>query len=149
MRKSATKFACQWDTSFIQNNYCSAELNYLFNDPSRFKQLKLIAIEWKVDYLFLFVRMDGVRFIAAQLRHSREIWRDRVLKRYLAATMHLSRDTESVSLNYNHAPSSVVHGWWCLRCWPQWSNMFSSETTRRTKSILIWSVPRKGEPKFV
>ena len=79
------------------------ELNYFFNDPSGSKQLNLIAIETKVDYLFLFVRMDGVRFIAAQLSHSREI----VLKRYLAATMHLSRDTESVTLKYNHAPSCM------------------------------------------
>ena len=70
-------------------HYCSAELNYFFNDPSRSKQLNIIAIETKVDYLFLFVRMDGVRFIAAQLSHSREIWRNKVLKRHLAATMHL------------------------------------------------------------
>ena len=54
-------------------NYCSAELNYFFNDPSRSKQLNLMAIETIVDYLFLFVRMDGVRFIAAQLGRSREI----------------------------------------------------------------------------
>ena len=48
-----------------QKKYCSAELNYFF-DPSRSKQLNLLAIETKVDYLFLCVRMDGVPFIAAQ-----------------------------------------------------------------------------------
>ena len=64
--------------------------------------------------------------------------------------MHLSRDTEGVSLKYTtmlHRPSFTVDGVYVADHNDQTCSPL--KPLSRTKSILIWSIPRKGEPMFV
>ena len=56
--------------------------------------------------------------------------------------MHLSRDTESVSLKSFTVDGVYVADHNDQTCSPL-------KPLGQTKSILIWSIPRKGEPMFV